>query len=347
MKILVIGGTNFIGPPVVRRLSAMGHEVTVFHRGKTTADLPQGVSYIQGDRKNLTDFKSAFEQIAPQVVLDMIPYTEKDAQELVNTCKGIAGRIVVISSQDVYRAYDVVRKLESSSPDPVPLKEDSPLRSRLYPFRDLPARPLNAPADYDKILVEKVVIGEPELPSTILRLPMVYGSGDPLHRLFSYLKRMDENRPAILLEESLAQWRGSYGYVENVAEAIALAVTDERAAGRIYNVAEHSSVTEAERIRNIGRLAGWNGEVVVVPRDRMPESWELAYNTDQDWLTDTTSIRQELGYSESIPQDEALRRAIAWERKHPPDEISKWTAPKLLDYASEDAILAALKQPSC
>jgi pimeloyl-ACP methyl ester carboxylesterase len=43
MKILVIGGTNFIGPPVVHRLNAMGHEVTVFHRGKTTADLPQGV----------------------------------------------------------------------------------------------------------------------------------------------------------------------------------------------------------------------------------------------------------------------------------------------------------------
>lgn len=347
MKILVIGGTNFIGPPVVHRLSVMGHEVTVFHRGKTTADLPQGVSYIQGDRKNLTDFKSAFERISPQVVLDMIPYTEQDAQDLVNTCKGVAGRIVTISSQDVYRAYDVVRKLESGSPDPVPLKEDSPLRSRLYPFRDLPARPINAPEDYDKILVEKVVMGEPELPSTILRLPMVYGCGDPLHRLFSYLKRMDENRPAILLAESLARWRGSYGYVENVAEAIALTVTDERAANRIYNVAEHSSVTEAERIRNIGRIAGWNGKIVVMPKALMPESWELAYNTDQDWVTDTTSIRQELGYSEPIPQDEALRRTIAWERKHPPDDISKWAAPELLDYASEDAILASLKQFNC
>ena len=40
MKVLVIGGTNFIGPPLVRRLVALGHEVAVFHRGRTQADLP-------------------------------------------------------------------------------------------------------------------------------------------------------------------------------------------------------------------------------------------------------------------------------------------------------------------
>ena len=108
MKILVIGGTNFIGPPVVRRLHAMGHEVTLFHRGKTTANLPKEVNYIQGDRKNLADYQSQFAKIAPQVVLDMIPYTEQDVRDLVNTFKGISERIVAISSQDVYRAYNVL-----------------------------------------------------------------------------------------------------------------------------------------------------------------------------------------------------------------------------------------------
>ena len=40
MHILVIGGTNFMGPLVVRSLSEQGHEVTVFHRGQTQTDLP-------------------------------------------------------------------------------------------------------------------------------------------------------------------------------------------------------------------------------------------------------------------------------------------------------------------
>ena len=63
MKILVIGGTNFIGPPVVRRLHAMGHEVTLFHRGKTTANLPKEVNYIQGDRKNLLIIKASLPKL--------------------------------------------------------------------------------------------------------------------------------------------------------------------------------------------------------------------------------------------------------------------------------------------
>jgi nucleoside-diphosphate-sugar epimerase len=83
MKILIIGGTNFIGPPVVRHLIAMGHEVTVFHRGKTTAQLPAGVHEILGERKYLTQMKDELQQLSPEVVLDMIAYTEHDARTLI------------------------------------------------------------------------------------------------------------------------------------------------------------------------------------------------------------------------------------------------------------------------
>lgn len=70
---------------------------------------------------------------------------------------------------------------------------------------------------YDKILVERAVMGDADPVGTILRLPMVYGPGDPQHRLFQYLKRMDDRRPAILMDEGAAGWRWSRGYVENVA----------------------------------------------------------------------------------------------------------------------------------
>jgi len=52
MKILMIGGTNFIGPAVVHQLSAIEHEITVFNRGQTHADLPSQMNSIQGDRKD-------------------------------------------------------------------------------------------------------------------------------------------------------------------------------------------------------------------------------------------------------------------------------------------------------
>lgn len=200
MKVLVIGGTNFIGPYVVRQLVEMGHEVIVFHRGETKVDLPQEVKLIQGDRYNLLEYKREFQKLAPQVVLDMIPYTAKDAQGVVDTFQDIAQRVVAISSQDVYRARDIIWQRETGIIDPVPLTEDSPLRSQLYPYRGLSDDPFAH--DYDKIPVEQVLMNASNLPATILRLPMVYGVGDNWHRLYPYLKRMDDQRPAIVLEEN-------------------------------------------------------------------------------------------------------------------------------------------------
>jgi len=72
--------------------------------------------------------------------------------------------------------YGVILGIESGSVEPVPLTEDSLLRKALS-FRDMPKRP--APADYEKIVVERVIMGNPDLPGTILRLPMVYGPETP------------------------------------------------------------------------------------------------------------------------------------------------------------------------
>src|SRR5436190_8561175 len=88
-------------------------------------------------------------------------------------------------------------------------------------------------------------LNAPELPGTVLRLPAVYGPGDRQHRLFPYVQRMHDGRPAILLEHGRASWRWTRGYVENVARAIALAVVQEHATGLIYNVGEAEALTEA------------------------------------------------------------------------------------------------------
>src|ERR1700704_6564114 len=90
MSILVIGGTNFMGPLVVRSLSNDGHEVVVFHRGKTSTNLPSGVREILGDRRPLAPFAGELRRFEPDIVLDMIPVTEQDAQEVMSTFKGIA-----------------------------------------------------------------------------------------------------------------------------------------------------------------------------------------------------------------------------------------------------------------
>ena len=339
MQILVIGGTNFMGPLVVRSLNEQGHEVTVFHRGQTRTDLPQGVKEILGDRRSLNDKAVELQRLDSEVVLDMVPFTEQDAMEVMRIFTGITHRIVAISSQDVYRAFGRVNGKESGPIESKPLTEESPLRQNLYPYRGETLRNQDDPKkwqdDYDKILVERVMMGEPNLTGTILRLPMVYGPGDYQHRLFSYLKRMDDKRPVILLDEAEAQWRWTHGYVENVADAIALAVTDDRSAGQIYNVGEPFTFTMAEWVEKIGVIAGWNGRVVTVLRGRLPEPLRWDINAEQDIVVDSSRIRRELGYQERVDVEEALRRTIAWERANPPKEVD----PKDFDYVVENAFL--------
>ena len=339
MRILVIGGTRFMGPLVVRSLSEQGHEITVFHRGQTRTDLPRGVREILGDRRPLTESAVELQRLAPEAVLDMIPENEQDALEVMRIFSGVARRVIAISSQDVYRAFGRVNGKETGPVESMPITEESALRQNLYPYRGETVRDQDDPKkwqdDYDKILVERVVMGDASLPGTILRLPMVYGQGDYQHRLFNYLKRMDDTRPAILLDEAEAQWRWTHGYVENVADAIAMAVTDDRASGRIYNVGEPFTFTMAEWVGKVGQTAGWQGRVVSVSNGRLPEPLRWGINAEQDIVVDSSRIRRELGYEEQVDLEEALKRTVAWERANPPKEID----PKEFDYLAEDEFL--------
>src|SRR5579864_3903989 len=90
MRILIIGGTRFMGPLVVRMLHEEGHELTVFHRGQSQIELPEGVREISGDRRPLSAVAERLQQVEPEVVLDMIPAIEQDAIEVMHVFKGAA-----------------------------------------------------------------------------------------------------------------------------------------------------------------------------------------------------------------------------------------------------------------
>jgi len=336
MRIVAIGGSGFIGSRLVERL-APEHEVAVLHRGSHNPAMPASVRQITGDRDRLAEHAAGFRRWAPDVVIDMISGDERQARAVLDAFAGIAGRLVVASSMDVYRTYEISLGLAPGPPAPVPLDEESPLRTTRYPYRNRPAG--SVPFDwitpeYDKILVEQAVRSRPELRATILRLPMVYGPGDPLHRFHAFLKRMDDGRPVILIEETWARWQGPMGYVEDVAAAIALAVTNEAAAGRTYNVAEAGALSWAAWALAVAEAAGWHGRIVSLPLDRTPQHLLPGFHAEQHWTADSSRIRRELGYRETMPRDEALARTVAWERAHPAP-----FDPAAFDYEAEDRAL--------
>lgn len=336
VRAVVLGGTGFLGPEVVRQLVAARCDVVIFHRGTREAELPDPVRHLHGDRQDLTSFAAAFRAFDPDVVIDIRPMTEDDARGLVSTFAGLTRRAVVISSSDVYRAYGRLNRTEPGPPDPVPLQEDAPLRERLYADRD--ARPHDRAEGlerYDKILVERVVAAEARLPAAVLRPGMVHGPRS--HRHYPYVRRMADARPGIVLAESWARWRGTLAYSENVAAAVVLAAMREDARGP-YNVGDPHATSMAELVRRLADAAGWSGRILAVPDDRLPALLRPSADLRQELILDTTRIRTELGYREPVPLAAGFQRTVEWALRHPPgpdEPMGKLD----LDYAAEDSLL--------
>ncbi len=340
MRVIVIGGTGFISGAVVNQLHKRGHDLMLFHRKQSTS-LPE----ITAERECLPQFRSDFDRFKPDLVLDTILSSARHAETLLSTFSGIARRIVALSSMDTYRAFGIVNRTESGPPDPIPLTEDSPLRTqRPYPpgrIQMLKSVFHWVDDEYDKVPVERVVMSNPNFVSTILRLPMVYGPGDPLHRFFPILKRIADGRPIIILDEQVAGWRGPRGYIENVAAAIVTVVESAKAEGRIYNVAEPFAFSEYEWTKRVCDAAGWNGSIAILSSSRVPSHLRFPGNTQQHAVADTSRIRREIGYTEIVSIDETIVRTIEWERVNPPSQID----PGQFDYAAEDCAVSGTKYP--
>jgi nucleoside-diphosphate-sugar epimerase len=340
MRVLVLGGNGFVGDPITRRLLASGVDVTVFHRGPAV-DSSSGVRRIRGDRNALEHSVDAFRRLRPDVVVDVLGFTQRQAESLMQVFRGIAKRVVVLSSGDVYRANDILFRRVEGGVESTPLGESSPLRERLYPYRGMQIPPAYGIDwdDYDKLLVERAILHHPHLAATVLRLPMVYGPGDRdgrKRRFMSYLKRMEDGRANILLDSRTASWRAPWGYAEDIAEAVRLCVENEASSGEIYNVGESEGLDVEEWVREIAAVVGWTGRLVVADEACPPPSLPRLLNLDQNLDMDTTKIRRELGYRETVSRRAALAQTLAWDQANPPREIDACQ----FDYAAEDAILS-------
>jgi nucleoside-diphosphate-sugar epimerase len=310
MRILILGGTTLTGPFVARRLHALGHEVAVFHRGEHEAELPAGVRHLHGDLAHLP--RATFDQ-APEVVVHMWAMTERDAESFVQRFRGIASRAVVVSSGDVYRAYGRLTGLEPGPPDPIPLTEDAPLRKSRYPYRKTAPNHDHWMAQYDKVLVEQVLMQQADLPTCVVRFPAVVGPKD--HRRFQrWLQPMLRGDAELRVQDGWAQWRWTHGFAEDVAQAVVLAVAHSVSAGRIYNVGEANVPTMAERLAEFARVAGWKGHILEVPACELSETDRMTYDFAHHVAYDTTRIRTELGYKEVIPHEVALEQTLELER---------------------------------
>lgn len=316
MGVLVLGGTGFIGAPLVARLLADGVETAVGHHGSRA--VPAGTRSVLLDRGDPAAVVAALRETGADTVIDLIAYTAADTLPLLDALSGRVARYVMVSSVDVYRNYEGLHRKGRPTPIWDRLTEDSPLRDSRYPYRLARPRPAGAAQawmdGYDKIPLEEAARASAGFEATILRLPMVFGPGDRQRRFSWAIRPMAQGRSRFFIPHPWASWRATFGYVDDVAAGIALAAVHPRAAGQTFNLGRSNTPTNIAWAASFAEHLKWPGDVELshpdVARGALAKA-VLALDLSYPLFVDNAKIRRRLGYSEPTDFDEALARTVA------------------------------------
>jgi 2'-hydroxyisoflavone reductase len=173
LRILVLGGTGFVGPGIVTAARARGHVLTLFNRGKTNPGLFPGVETILGDRRTDIDRLKGREWDA---VIDTWVMLPKSVRAITELLRDHIGHYLFVSTISVYKLGR--EPIDENSPTMPPVDED-------------PAGEFT-PARYGgwKAMCERAA--EERMPgrTTAVRSGVIVGPGDPSDRFIYWPLRL-------------------------------------------------------------------------------------------------------------------------------------------------------------
>lgn len=323
MKVLVIGGTRFIGRWVVEELLSHGHEVTIYHRGEHEVVFSAPVEHIHGDRRDYEGFKERVARLSVDAVVDVVPFRPSDSRSVIEAFRGRIQHSVHISTGAVY-----IRDVPIPIPEGAPLSDDP---NNVY--------------TYNKTLCERVILEAQsggDFPATILRLAAVYGPYDYEPREWFFVRRILDGRKRIALPGTGADLFHRL-YVQNVAAGVVLALESPQSNGQIYNLAHEGALTLRQITGLIARILGHDWEIVPVPRELLV--FGNPYAMPQPRVFDIGKIKGELGYRDPVGLEQGMRKTVEWLCQNPPEKGSWWKYGRPssrhcpFDYALEDEVI--------
>jgi nucleoside-diphosphate-sugar epimerase len=325
VRVVVLGGTRFIGRAIVEELAASGHELLIVHRGQLEPDGMPPVRHLHTDRMDIGAHADELASFRPEAAVDCRALTRADSEAVLHVLPRDI-RLVVISSVDVYRAFGALN--DDRETDPIPLDEESPVRASRYPYRGK----MPGLDDYDKLDVEELFLARG---ATVLRLPMVYGEHDYQLREEYILRRVRAGRKQIPF--GAGTWVTCRGYVRDIALGAHLALKVSEAAGQVFNLCEDRSYSIGLWSRMILEAAGSDAELVRVPDGLLPEDLKPTGTMTQHIAATARKAKAMLGWTTSDPE-QTLRTTVRWHLDHPPPNPD-------LDFSADDRALAAGAPP--
>lgn len=302
MRILVIGGTLFLGRGLVRALLDRGEEVTILHRGRSNPFAGR-TAEVHCDRNDTNAIAKILREGDYDAVFDNVydwqrGTTAEQVEAAARACGDKLRRYIYTSSVAAYG-------------DGLEHDEDDPLAPDDCP--DLYSR--------NKAQSERMLLGlhaESGFPAVTLRPPFIYGPENPFEREQFFWDRLLRNRRIVVPGDGSRLMQ--FVFRDDYVRAALLALDADAAVGRAYNVAHAEPVTQRELVARLAQAAGVEARLALVDRDRLVElggqvfepPFYFAQYYDMPPITQKIDrARADLGF-EPTSFEEGLAQTFAW-----------------------------------
>jgi 2'-hydroxyisoflavone reductase len=329
MKVLVIGGTLFVGRLLVEELVKAGHDVAVLHR-KPKHDLGRRVENLVADRNDATSLNEALAGRRFEAVYDDVYDWERgtsaaQVEATVRACGGTRlSRYIFMSSVAAYG-------------DGLNHKESDPLAPDYH----------SNPYIRHKASTERRLFrmhAQTGLPVVTFRPPFIYGPGNPFYREQFFWDRLRAGRPIIIPGDGHRLMQ--FVYVHDLVHAMVRALEEPRAVGEAFNIGDPKPVTQFELVEKLAKVAGAEANLVRVPRDviahaggnAMDEPYYFGEYFDMAPITENIGKVTRVLKMKLTPLEAGLKETYKWyTRNH---------KPRTAGFEFDDRVLAMAKTGS-
>ncbi len=311
MRILVMGGTRFIGVALTRLLVAQGHEVVLFNRGQRPAPVA-GIQQIHGDRQDTATLKAVLADQTFDAIFDNNGRERRDTEPLADLFAERVEHFIYVSSAGVYQKSAQMPHVEGDPVDPQS-RHKGKYETEAY-------------------------LAERGLPWTAVRPVYIYGPQNYNDLEAWFFDRIVRDRPLPIPGNGAHLTQ--LGHVQDLAQAMVAILGNNRAKGQVYNISGDRYVSFSGLAQACAEAAG-----------RDPASLKLVYYDPQafdfgkrkafplrvqHFFTDIHKAKTELAWQPQFDLVSGLRDA--WEQ----DYLASGRDRAASDFSLDDEILAAV-----
>lgn len=312
-RVLVIGGTGFLGHAITAAFVQNGDHVVVLTRGQRRSS--GDAELIRANRSDPSSLDSALRNREFDVVVDNIAYDGPDARAVLEGLRGRVGHYLQTSSAAVYANRYVRRPLRESQADlSLRIAPDAP-----NPFH---SRLGHAYANGKRSAEQVAADSDSDVPWTVLRPPVILAADDRTNRVWWFVQRLLDGGPLLIPDWGPGRMF-QLGWTHDIARAFCAAAGQPAAFGHAYNVAQAEVYTAETWIEAVADVLGTRARYAHVPEGQLDDVGLAGYTLPVAGrpfghvLLDTRALACDLGFEPS-PEAVWLKETIGGCAAYPP-----------------------------